>query len=464
MALGTRFMRLPRVLRTTSFRLTLLYAALFCGSVLLLFAAIYWYGTGYVANQIDHAVSNEIAEIETNVSGRGLTVMRAVVADYAAKAPTGVFYLLQDARGHMLAGNTPALEPIVGIRNWSSHEDGGRFPRGAHGVRGRGLKVMNGAYLFVGLDSYELIEMRELITQAFVWGLACTILLALGGGALMSMGLLRHVEEIANTSRDIVAGDLSRRIPVRGTDDELDHLATSFNATLDRIEDLMIGVRQVSSDIAHDLRTPLSRLRQRLELARRRAHSVEELHIALDDSIANVDAILDTFAALLRIAQIEAHTKAMAFVPLDLSQLLLDMVETYQSVAEEKSQNLSGDIPAGLVIAADRELLPQLFSNLIENAIHHSPPGSTITVRAKVTSEGLVVSIADNGPGVPPEMREKVFQRFFRMEHSRTTDGTGLGLSLAAAIANLHQARIVLSDNSPGLCARVIVLVPNRTV
>ncbi|HEY1710374.1 MAG TPA: HAMP domain-containing sensor histidine kinase [Rhizomicrobium sp.] len=454
-------MRLPRVLRTTSFRLTLLYAALFCGSVLLLFGAMYWSGTGYVASQIDQTVSNEIAEIETNARGQGAAGMRAVVAKYAAQASPGVFYLFQDSRGSVLAGNTPGRAPVAGIQSWTPDEDDKRFP---HGIRGRGVRYPDGTYLFIGLDNYELISMRELITRAFVWGLIGTVLLSLGGGTLMSIGLLRHIEIIANTSREIVAGDLTRRIPVRGTNDEFDHLATSFNAALDRIEDLMIGLRQVSSDIAHDLRTPLSRLRQRLELARRRAHTVAELHDALDGSIANVDTILDTFAALLRIAQIEAHTKATAFALLDLSQLLADLVETYQSVAEEKGQSVQSAIAPALSLDADRELLPQIFSNLIENAIRHSPPGARICVGAAAAAEGITVTISDDGPGVPADFREKVFQRFFRMERSRTTEGTGLGLSMAAAIATLHHARIDLSDNTPGLRVRVTFPPPYRSV
>jgi signal transduction histidine kinase len=454
-------MRLPRVLRTTSFRLTLLYAALFCGSVLLLFGAIYWSGTGYVAGQIDQTVANEIAEIETNARGQGADGMRTVVAKYAAQAAPGVFYLFQDTRGRVLAGNTAARAPQTGIQSWTPDEDDKRFP---HGIRGRGVRYAGGAYLFVGLDNYELVSMRQLITRAFVWGLVGTVLLSLAGGTLLSVGLLRHVETIANSSREIVGGDLSRRIPVRGTNDEFDHLATSFNAALDRIEHLMIGLRQVSNDIAHDLRTPLSRLRQRLELARRRAHTVDELHEALDGSIANVDTILDTFAALLRIAQIEAHTKATAFAQLDLSQLLADLVETYQSVAEEKEQTMRSAIAPGLSLDADRELLPQIFSNLIENAIRHSPSGANISVEATAATEGTVVTIADNGPGIPAAFREKVFQRFFRLEHSRTTDGTGLGLSMAAAIATLHSARIELSDNMPGLRVRVIFPPSYRTV
>ena len=457
-------MRLPRSLRTTSFRLTLLYAGLFCASVLLLFGAMFWYGSGYVAGEIDRNVANEIDEIRTNASGKGAEGLRRTVVKYAAHAAPGVYYLLQDAGGHVLAGNVPPLAPVPGIRSWPSREDGGNFPRGSHSVRGNGVVMPDRRYLFVGLDSSELDEMREMVTHAFVWGLVGTIVLALVGGMILSIGVLRRVETISRTSRDIVAGDLDRRVPVRGTDDEFDHLAISINTMLDRIGDLMGGLRQVSSDIAHDLRTPLTRLRQRLELARRRAQSVDELHQALDGSIADVDAILDTFAALLRIAQIEAHTNAAGFATLDLSELLADMAETYQSVAEEKRQRLHSDIAPGLSIVGDRELLPQLFSNLIENAIRHAPEGSTIDIGGRCVPTGIEVSVADSGPGIPAEMRERVFQRFFRLEQSRSTPGTGLGLSLAAAIAALHRAQITLSDNHPGLQATVNFPVHDKSV
>jgi signal transduction histidine kinase len=457
-------MRLPRIFNTTSFRLTLLYAALFCASVMLLFVAMYWYGTGYVAGQIDRTVSNEIAEVRESARGRGLKGLQEDVASYSSKAPSGVYYLLQDAHGRYLAGNISSLSPDVGIRSWPPRRRGGDFPAGIHSVRGRGVIVEDGAYFFVGLDAYELGEMREMIARAFIWGVAGTIFLALVGGVVMSLGLVRRVEAMSQTSREIMAGNLSRRIPIRGSDDEFDRLAASLNTMLDRIETLMHELREVTSDIAHDLRTPLTRLRQRLELASRRSTAPEELRAALENSAADVDDILETFAALLRIAQIEAHTNASELAPLDLTEVLSDMVETYQSVAEEREQRLVAELPGGLSIAGDRELLFQLFSNLIENAIRHCPSAATITLSARLSSQGVEVTIADDGPGIPAEMREKVFQRFYRLEHSRTTEGTGLGLSLAAAIAKLHGAAIDLSDNHPGLRVRLLFPAPYKSV
>ncbi|HWK47936.1 MAG TPA: HAMP domain-containing sensor histidine kinase [Stellaceae bacterium] len=453
---GHASLGMPRLLRTTSFRMTLLYAGLFTVSVLLLLAVILWFSTAYIAEQIDRTVFNEIVEIVTETEGRGLQGLRDAVSPLAEKAPPGVYYLLQDNAGTVLAGNMPRVKPVLGVWTWAPPGTGKRIERAGRIVRGRGVPVAEGGYLFVGLDGFELGEMQETITRSFVVILAATIMLALAGGAVMSLGLQRRVEAISRTSRDIVAGDLGRRIAIRGTDDEFDHLAASLNAMLDRIESLMQGLREVSSDIAHDLRTPLSRLRQRLELARRRALSVETLHEALDASIADVDAILDTFGALLRIAQIEAHTKAAGFAELDMSEMLQAMVEAYQTVAEERGQMLAGDIEAGLWLVGDRELLPQLFSNLIENAIRHCPSGARIELAAHLRAGGIEVDVADDGPGIPADLTEKVLQRFFRLERSRTTPGTGLGLSLAAAIAGLHRTRLDLSDNRPGLRIRLL--------
>lgn len=432
--------------------MTLLYAGLFCASFLILFGAMYWVGSGFIADQIDRTVLDEITEVRTAAHGSALADLEKTVAIYSANSPQGTYYLLLDRKGAKLAGNIQVIAPVLGVRVWPGREDGGTFKGTAHEVRGLGVAAPEGGYLFVGLDANQLDEMREMIARAFVVGLAATILLALIGGSLMSVGLLRHVETISQTSRDIVAGDLSRRIPVRNTNDEFDHLAESLNTMLDRIEALMTGLREVSTDIAHDLRTPLTRLRQRLELARG-GRSIDELHQTLDRSITDVDSILETFAALLRITQIEAHARATASSIIDLSTMLTDMAETYASVAEEQGQTLTADIQEGLGIAGDRELLPQLFSNLIENAIRHCPRGTQITITAKRATGSIRVEIADNGPGIPADMRDKVFQRFFRLERSRTTEGTGLGLSLGAAIAALHGARIQLSDNNPGVRA-----------
>jgi signal transduction histidine kinase len=367
----------------------------------------------------------------------------------ATKSP-GMFYLLQGPTGHVLAGNMEHLHPASGVRTLTRTH---RLQPGqlAGGIRGRGVVLANGSYLFVGVSDFELDEMQEVIGHAFLWGAAATILLALGGGVATSLAVLRRVESISATSREIMRGDLARRIVLRGSGDEFDHLASSLNAMLDRIQALMSGLQQVSNDIAHDLRTPLTRLRQRLELARQRETNMVGLQEAVDSAIEQTESILDSFAALLRIAQIEAGARKAGFVSVDLSILLQELVDVYQPVAEEKEQALSGTFMPALRVCGDRELLIQLFANLLENAIRHSPPGAKIRVHAISTPAGVRAEVADTGTGIPPASRDKVLQRFVRLEASRTTPGSGLGLSLVVAIAALHEAPLQLLDNAPGL-------------
>lgn len=448
-------MRLSRIVKTSSFRLTLLYAAISCLSSILLFGVIYWSAAGFMEGQIDNTVSSEIAEIEADAAGGTANEMTATVDALTRRSPD-FFYLLQDGGGKVLAGNLPPMAPVLG-----THEQRTATLREQDRtttLRGNGVELPGGAYLFVALSTHELHEMQGMIKRAFLWGLGATILLSLASGAVMSVSILRRVEALSRVSREIVAGDLQRRIPLRGSDDEFDHLATSVNAMLDRIQGLMDGLRQVSSDIAHDLRTPLTRLRQRVELALRKAGDVASLRAAFEGTLRDVDAILETFSALLRIAQIESSARRAQFTAVDLTEILRTAVEVYMPIAEEKRQTVVEAIQPDLLVRGDRELLLQLFANLIENAVHHTAEMSNIMIRAERSQAHVEVVVADNGAGIPEELRSRVFRRFFRLEASRTTPGSGLGLSLAAAIASLHAATIVLSDNRPGLHASISLL------
>jgi signal transduction histidine kinase len=422
---------------------------MFAVSVAILFGIVLFLATKFIARQIDATVESELVEVQADAAGGGQLALRSVIAGLTTRSP-GIFYLLQDANGAVLAGNMDAIHPKPGLRRLApSRQAASRHTAG--GIRGQGVILADGSYLFVGLSDYELGEMQEAIARAFVWGVAATILLAVGGGVAMSLALLRRVEAISGISREIMGGDLGRRVPLRGTGDEFDHLAGSLNAMLDRIQGLMAGLQQVSNDIAHDLRTPLTRLRQRLELARRREASVEDLQAAVDGAIEQTEAILETFSALLRIAQIEAGTRKSGFADVDLSGLLTELVETYQVVAEEKGQVLKTEVALDLRVYGDRELLMLLYANLIDNAVRHSPSGTALLVRACADPHAVRTYVSDRGPGILPEYRCKVLQRFVRLEAARTTPGTGLGLSLAHAIATLHEARLVLEDNQPGL-------------
>ena len=451
-------MQLPKLLRTSSFRLTLLYAGLTGASFLLLFGVVFWSTTRFMDRQIDITVASELSEIEADAQDGDLEHLRGIVQGMIGRVP-GYYYLLQDATGKVLAGNLSAIDPLPGVREWPGSAKHPKHP--FSGLRGRGVLLASGAYLFVGLSAHQLHEMREMVAGSFLSGLGLAILLALGGGAAMSLGVLRKIEAVSQTSRDIVGGDLQRRIPVRGSGDEFDHLATSLNVMLDRIQTLMEGLRQVSTDIAHDLRTPLTRLRQRLELAQRRGGDERAFDVVLEATLRDIDTILETFGALLRIAQIESGARKAGFAMLDLGELLHTVIEVYQSALEEKGQTLGTNIGADLRVRGDRELLTQLSANLMENAIRHCPAGAHVEVSAHRHGARVEVAVADNGPGIPAELRPKVLQRFFRLETSRTTPGNGLGLSLVAAVAALHETQIELVDNAPGL--RAVVDLPGAT-
>jgi signal transduction histidine kinase len=322
-------------------------------------------------------------------------------------------------------------------------------------LRRKGVYLKSNVFLFVGLSTTELHAMQRAVARAFVWGLVATIFVSLLSGAFISLAMLARVEALSNVSREIVNGDLARRIPLRGSNDEFDHLAVSLNAMFDRIQGLMDGLRQISTDIAHDLRTPLTRLRQRIEMAFRKADDVASLRTAFQATLKDVDSILDTFSALLRIAQVEASERRAKFTDVDLTDLLRTAVELYAPMAEEKEQSIIEKIDDGLTIRGDQELLLQLFANVLENAVRYSPERALIQIVGRRIADGTVVSVCDNGPGIPMEMRTKVFQRFFRLEPSRTTPGSGLGLSLVKAIASLHNISVELLSNEPGLIVQV---------
>ena len=444
-----------KLLRTTSFRLTLLYAALFGASVLVLFAMIYVATAGYLARQLDRSIDAEITTLEEAAQPGGISRLAALIAERQTATPlNGTVYLLQDSEGHVLAGN---LRPRRPIPEWFDLRGRNRASEGEepHRIRARGVKLADGAYLLVGQDASQLDQLRNLIVRSFLWSAAATVLLALAGGMLMSASILRRVGSVARASQAIMEGDLTQRIPGRGAGDEFDQLADALNAMVARIETLMIGLKQVSNDVAHDLRTPLSRLRHRFEATLRGDPTAGEYRALVERSMRDIDQMLETFAGILRIAEIEAATRKAGFAEVDLTEVLGTVIEVYAPLAEEKTQTLASDIAAGLRTRGDRELLTQLLANLVQNAIRHTPARSRIDVTAAEREGAIEVTVADNGPGIPDAERAKVFRRFYRLEASRSTPGNGLGLSLVAAIAGLHGIAIELADNAPGLRVRL---------
>ena len=429
-----------------------MYAAITGFSFLVLFAVIFWSTTRYMRHQIDSTVAAEMKELRTAAGGGTSRALQAAVQASVLQAD-GFYYLLQDKRRLKLAGDLPPQDPIEGVREWVERQLHHQLTEIE--VRGRGEATDDGGYLFVGMNAHVIHELRESVAQSFLWAFGAAMLCVLGGGALTSAAILRRIETVSQTSRDIIRGNLARRIPLNGSGDEFDHLAVSLNGMLDRISELMDGLGQVSTDIAHDLRTPLTRLRQRLELARQRPPDAAALGGTVAATIADIDAILQTFGALLRIAQIEGGTRKSNFRRVDLSELLHTVAEVYEPAIEDKSQFLHADVAPDLVVHGDGELLAQLFANLVENASRHGARSTHIKVAACRVHGAVEVAVSDNGPGIPAAHREKVLRRFYRLDVSRTTPGNGLGLSLAQAVAGLHDTALRLEDNHPGL--RVIV-------
>lgn len=449
--------------RSTGFRFLAWYAAIFGISVTMLFSIVYWITIAALDRQISDSVEREMQVLSDLYHGRDVdSVVRAIQLRIVDLRPPRRYYLLQDASGQRIAGNLPVMLPVEGpVTLPTSFMFPGRRgkpedPLDAYPVVALGRHLPNGHFLLVGENQFRAAKAREAIIRAFGWGIVITILLAAAGGITLGVGFLRRIDEINRTTRSIMEGDLSQRVPARGGGTEMDELAINLNAMLDRIQMLMESVKRVSDDIAHDLRTPLSRLRHQLETARSRMVAGED--VIIEQSIHELDSILDTFSALLRIAQIEAGARKTAFSCVDLAQTVASVTEVYAAVAEDRGQSLKVAITQSPKIHGDRELLTQLVANLLENPIRHCPEGVAITVGLRQESGAAILDVADDGPGIPESEREKVFRRFYRLEASRTTPGSGLGLSIVKAIAELHGATIEAADNRPGL--RITVRFP----
>jgi len=445
---------LSRFARTATFRLALVYAVIFGISSLLLFGFLYWRISVYGLEQLRGAIDLEMSVLIEEGRRSGIERLREEVDRLGGSAESrSNYYLLQDPGGRAVAGNLPGMTPRSGLFEFTIVSPATTTIRSGSGGLSlfRGSVLADGHFLAIGRTLSELDDLNRLVLRALLAAVLVTAVLALSGGLLLGRGVLHRIDTIAQTSAQIVDGQMDVRVPVLGTGDELDRLASNLNLMLDRIQQLMEGVRQVSNDIAHDLRTPLARLRQRLErlsLGGTGTAGREELEAAL----AEIDGILATFSALLRIAQIESGSRRSGFRTVDLSELFGRLAEAYAPVAEDRGQQFSAALEPGVTHIGDRELLTQMVANLVENAIRHAPEGAAVAMRLRRGEGGRPeAEIADNGPGIPKAETANVFRRFYRLERNRTTTGNGLGLPLVAAVAELHGIRLELGDNHPGL-------------
>ena len=451
---------LGKLLRTTAFQLTLVYLAIF-----VLFAASL---LGYFAlntrrlitEQITTTVTGEINGLSEQYTQGG--IRRLVIAvDLRSRRPGSSLYLVTTPTGEGLAGNVGSLEPgVLDHPGWlETNYRRLDAPEGSdHHALVEVVQLPGGFHLMVGRDLEERERLFGIIANAGQWSLALVIVLGLVGGFFVSRRVLKRVDAMTDTAQTIMAGDLAGRLPVAGTGDELDRLAVHLNAMLERIEALMGGLKEVSDNIAHDLKTPLTRLRNRCEQALREAHGDGDYRAALEATIAESDELIRTFDALLMIARAESGHARDNMSEFDAAEIARDVGELYEPLAEEKGIALTVDAPTAARVHGNRELVSQALANLVDNAIKYAGPDgrlngapAAIVVKAGNEGERITLTVADHGPGIPDADRGRVVERFVRLEQSRSEPGSGLGLSLASAVARLHGGELRLEDNHPGL-------------
>lgn len=459
------------LVRTTTFRLSLIFMALFGTAAALAIGYIYWNTDVLLARRLEQTIDAEIQGLAERYRGGDIGLLAQTVAN-RSKAPGNSLYLLTYPDYRYIAGNLgsvpkdllrPVDRPIEFLYAQAS-PDGGTQRL----ARARVFQLGGGYRLLVGRDIEDRREFRRVIRSAFIWGLGVMALVGLGGGWLVSRSLLMRIDAVTDTSRTIMAGDLSGRIPVYGTGDELDRLADNLNAMLERIEQLMTGLREVSDNIAHDLKTPLNRLRNRVEAALRQEQGEAAYRDTLERTIEEADELIKTFNALLSIARLEAGAVIDNMTNVDVSALAHDVTELYEPTAEDHGLELTTRVTKNLHLTGDRQLLGQAVANLIDNAIKYGVPvatpkaktrtkvrgkGGTIIVAGARRNGAIEISVSDTGAGIPESERERVLKRFVRLEESRSRPGSGLGLSLVAAVARLHGGSVRLEDNKPGLKA-----------
>lgn len=446
-----------RYLRSSTFRLALMYMLLFVSSVLLLLGFIYWSTVSYMSSQTDATIEYEILDLTDRYQHTGLAGLTQLITERLSRHPAGAsVYLLTDTNLAPLIGNLDSWPVNADIQHgWLEFDLKNTNDPQPHRARARLFRLSGGFLLLVGRDIHEFEITRLRISLSLLWALGIMLILGGLGSIMMGRSTLQRIEAINQTSREIMSGDLGRRIPNRHTGDDFDILADNLNNMLDQIVSLMESVRRVSDNIAHDLRTPLARLRNHLEELKLDSDTGGRQHSILEQALEEADALLNTFNALLRIARIESQDDTTDFTPVDIGALINDVMELYEPLAEDKQLHFEAKVRTTLIIHGDRDLLFQALANLLDNAIKYTPAAGNIHLTLENDGDDVCLRLCDSGPGIPEDQREQVFQRFFRLEQSRTTPGNGLGMSLVQAVIHRHHLDLQLQDNHPGLCVRI---------
>jgi signal transduction histidine kinase len=452
-------MQARSLLRLPLFRLALLYSSLFALSTLLLFAFIYWQTAVVETERVDSQLLHD-AQFLASLKPEALrdVIDNRVMPDFRRVAHAGLFA----ADGARLAGNLPSVPSAMSFDGKIHRTD---VPDAHLTIRAVGLALPDGTRLLIGRNVESLDNLQLVVVHALELGLVPAILLALGAGAVAGQRTRRQLQSVHETAERIMKGDLRERLPTHGGGDDLDRLAVSVNLMLDEIARLMDDMKSVGDNIAHDLRTPLTRVRARLERARDSASTTEEWHQMVDRAVAGLDQALRLITALLRISEIEGGRRRAAFESVSLGRIAEEIAELYEPFAEEQGVRFALDLAPVRAISGDRDLLSELISNLVANAIKFTPAGGSVRLSLADGAEGPVLQVADTGPGIALEQRELVFKRFYRSDASRSIEGYGLGLSLVDAIAKLHGFRVTIDDNRPGSvfilwCGKTRVAVP----
>ncbi len=443
-------------LRSSTFRLTLAYLGLFGLSSAILLGAINWMTARFNDRQVRAVIEEDMALLLEQARPRGLVGLQKLIAERAAVEPNRrAIYVLTDPLGNLIVGNLVGWPvSVADDDNFVSftvdvHEGGAAKAR-SHPALAKVAYDELGFRLLVGRDVYDLVQSQQQIKTASLLGIAAIVVLGLVGGFILSRWMLARLERINRSTSRIMAGEFGRRIAIEGNGDEFDNLAENLNVMLERIERLLAGMRQVSEDIAHDLRTPLNRIRSRIEVALMGSPDTDEARALLEQTLQDADRLIETFNALLAIARAEAGAQQGDWERLDLTEIARDVAELYEPLAEEGDIRLRLDLRPGAVILCHRQLVSQAIANVADNAIKYTPAGGTVTI-ATASDPLPRITVTDTGPGIPAELREHAKQRFVRLDAQRSTPGSGLGLSLVDAVAKLHHARLSLDDSHPGL-------------
>jgi len=453
-------LRFPDFLRTSTFRLAAAFAVVFAVSAVLLFAFIYWQTAVHETGRIDRFLTDDAKFISDQSPDE---VYRAVSSRILGDLHRISYAALFDRFGNRLVGNLsepPKNLPADGVAH--EIEDIHLIDDSveAETVRAVARRLPSGELLVVGRNVDALETLGNTVLRALELGVIPAMLLAIAAGAFVSWRAQQRVKAVQLSTERIMYGDLSERLPTRGTNDDFDRLARNVNLMLDEIGRLLDNVKEAGNDIAHDLRTPLARLRTRLERSRETARSHDELRNAVGAAIADLDQALAVITTLLRIGEIEASARRAAYTTIDLGELAEEVGQIYQPLAEEKGVTLVTRAEPGLAAIGDRGLLVEALANLVQNAIKFTQPGGQVRLAAHASAEGPVLEVADNGPGIPEADRSRVFQRFYRVDKSRHIEGSGLGLSLVDSIVRSHGFAIAVKDGAPGCIVDITCRTP----